>query len=273
MENRLTLLFLFNNNYYKMLFAALFGAYNFVSTKIYNYIEKFTDKHIIYLDNKKELNKNIFLFGEYTVYFVAGLFTFWNQPWFFNLDLSLQSDFNVYTISYYYLYATKYICHFKFLNKSDKDYHNLYFHHVVTLSLLGLSFWSYNRIGIIIAVYHDLVDIFLLGGKISNKLYENFKCSFFKYLSYVNLICFIISWVVTRMGLNSYILFYLLEFLKSNNMYLNILYLDVNILVFLLMCNLIVQFIWQYMIINFVYRVITNKEVTDQNNEVFLKKE
>ena len=50
------------------------------------------------------------------------------------------------------------------------------------------------------------------------------------------------SWVVTRIGLNSYIVFYFLEFVKSNNMYLNILYLDANILVFLLICNLIVQF-------------------------------
>ena len=86
----------------------------------------------------------------------------------------------------------------RFVDERRKDYFVMYLHHIVTISLVGLS-WAcgYMRVGILVLFVHDASDIFVDLLKMVNYLkLENQRGYFASEIAYV--VC-VLSWIYFRL--------------------------------------------------------------------------
>ncbi|KAH3676213.1 hypothetical protein WICPIJ_009173 [Wickerhamomyces pijperi] len=147
--------------------------------------------------------------GWYLVYysssFFFGLYIYYNSSYFLSLDnIWIGWPYNKMTSitkTYYLMELACWVHQLFILNieAKRKDYVQMFTHHIITISLVGGSYFHfYTRIGNVILVIMDFVDIFLSLAKVLKYCGFQFICD----LMFLN---FLISWIVLRCGLFNYI--------------------------------------------------------------------
>lgn len=246
-----------------MFYNLLFGYYDYAVTCVKSKIESLFAS----TPERNMVEQNVFLLLEYVLFFVGGFFTFKDEPWLYNLDLIWDSTLTLPIVVYYYLYTARYAVQLKMLNHTDKDYRMMSLHHISTLCLLMLSFWKHNKIGVTIGIVHDIADIFLLCAKISHKSYEIRKNPILDVLSNFNFIMFTLSFFITRLWFNYRVVAYYHQIdnliVWSNPIEL--------VLINLLHLNLMLQVIWQFMVLKFLYCLTCGLTPTDEKDESYFK--
>lgn len=200
---------------------------------------------------KGYVEKPLYFAIEHTTFFIGGLIAFYNRDWLYDISMMWDYEFEISVYVYYYLYFARYAIQILHLDKKEKDYNVILTHHLMTLALLSTSFYRYTRVGVIIALSHDLADIFLNLGKATNKIYEIGNDKRYEVLSNTFLGLFAVSWVPTRIILNYNILSEIYTH-KSIDGYL---YLDEKICIMLLLLNFCLQVFWQILIVKFVFNI------------------
>jgi hypothetical protein len=226
-----------------------------------------------YFLNKPErglVENNMFLLGEHIIFSSLGVILFSKTEWIYDITMMWDYGLNPSIILYYFLYTIRYIAQIQMMTGKEKDYNSMMTHHISTVLLLSLSFIHYHRIGIIIAISHDLSDLLFLPAKLCHKFYETRGIKLLNTLSYIYFFAFFIIFFSTRIALNSKIICYIFYSLKDYNLKV---YFEGYPLFFLLLVNLGIQFFWQIMIIKFAYNLILGEKPKDEKgNEYFKKK-
>ena len=237
--------------------------------------------HIVnFFKNKPEkglVENNIFLLGEHFIFNFLGVILFWREKWVGDMDAIWEINLDLKIFIYYLLYTTRYVVQIRTLTGQEKDYQSSMTHHISTILLLTLSFIHYHRIGIFIALTHDIADLILLPAKLCHKFYETRKIKILNTLSYIFFTLFFALFFITRIVLNYRLIyhafdsyFYLDGIVRLYNPQL---YIEGYILFFLLFVNLSIQIFYQIMIINFAYKLsIGEKPKDEKGNEYFKKK-
>tara|TARA_A100001015_G_scaffold320049_1_gene445038 strand:- start:2082 stop:2606 length:525 start_codon:yes stop_codon:yes gene_type:complete len=160
----------------------------------YNTVISIKSKIRDYFHNKPEkdlVENNIFLLGEHILFTSLGFFFFENETWLWDIGMMWEHKLDLSITIYYFLYTARYFVQIQLMTGEEKDYQSLMTHHISTVLLLTLSFLHYHRIGIIIALSHDIGDLFFLPAKLFHKFYETRKINFFNTLSYIYFIIFV----------------------------------------------------------------------------------
>jgi len=256
-----------------MIYNLLFGFYektsDFIKAKINDYFSTTPEKGLV--------EKNIYYFGEHLLFLLFGLGLFGQEDWLYDITLMWDSQISFSVCLYYYLYITRYAVQTKQLQKSDKEYYTYLAHHISTITLLSLSFFRQSRIGIIIGILHEYVDLVLLPAKICHRFYETRNLEILNTISYLLFLFFVPVYFYTRIYQNSYIIYYLTNSEILNNFTKDSLktfyeFPDAVICFHFLHINLIIQIIWQAMIIKFVYSISTGKPAIDEKDNSYFKK-
>ena len=236
-------------------------------------------KHMIddYFEKTPEeglVEDNIFLLGEHIFFATLGRYLFWNEEWLWDITMMWEHHMTVGISLYYFLYTIRYLVQIQMLTGHEKDYRSMMTHHISTVMLLTLSYVHYHRIGVIIAMSHDMGDLMFLPAKLCHKFYETRKISILNTLSYAYFIAFLIIFFLTRICLNSEIILHIFDtvFYETGELELynpNI-YSEGYVLFFLLLVNLGIQIFWQIMIVKFAYNLaIGGKPKDEKGNEYF----
>ena len=258
-----------------MLYNIFFGFYENIVNRIQNTIDN-------YFKSKPEeslVEKNYFLLIEHISFFTLGITFFWNESWLWDITQVWKSELSYYVFIYYYLYISRYVVQIKMLTGTEKDYKSSLIHHISTISLLVLSFLRIHRIGTIIALSHDISDIFLLSSKIFHKKYEIYKKRYMNYFSYFLFTFFVITFFSVRIVLNIKIINHIIKsdiIIRKDfyDYYMNsFMFLDGGMATMLLFLNLFLQIFWQYMIVIFIYKLIIGGDPKDEKDENYKVKE
>lgn len=167
-------------------------------------------KHLCNIHSKKaktrfsEQSWSIFY---YCCSFACGFYLYRTSPYWKNLD-NIFIGWPHYRMSplfkKYYLISTAFwLQQVVVLNIEErrKDHYQMFSHHIITCALvIGSYYYYFNRMGNIILMIMDSVDIFLSTAKV-------LKYSGFSILCDYMFILFLVSWVVLRHGVYNY-LFY-----------------------------------------------------------------
>ena len=245
------------------MYSLFFGLYDSCVKTIKNKIND-------YFISKPEtglVENNLFLLLEHTSFLVLGLALFWNESWLFDITQIWESNIDYKVIIYYYFYTTRYIVQTKMLSRKDKGFITYFIHHITTILLLIFSFQKFNRIGIIIGINHDVADIPLLTAKILHKTYESRDIEIYNYLSKLCFILFIPVFFITRIYLNSDIIYYLTY---SKHRVLSKGFYDFYICYNLLYLNLILQIFWQIVIVKFAYNMFFGLDAIDEKDGSYM---
>ena len=240
-----------------------------------NYVKKTINNYYTGTDYSGYVEKNIFSALDHGFFFALGSYLFYDKSWLYDLSMIWDSSNSFSSYIYYYLYITRYLVKMKQLDKKEKDYNIFFTHHLMTLVLLGVSFFRFMKIGIIIALSHDLADIFLGSAKAANKIYEISKNYYCYIITNICLVFFLISWIFTRIVLNYNILEYLIinKGISLNHFFTG-LYIDEQISFLLLLVNFGLQLYWQVIIINFIHNIFIGKKPKDEKGITYtIKKE
>ena len=159
----------------------------------------------------------------------------------------------------------------------EKDYQSMMTHHISTVLLLTISFIHYHRIGVMIALSHDLADLMFLPAKLCHKFYETRKIKILNILSYIHFVLFFIIFFSTRIVLNSKIILHIIDRVFYPTGVLQIynpkIYYEGYILFLLLLVNLAIQIFWQIMIVKFAFNLaVGGKPKDEKGNEYFKDK-
>jgi hypothetical protein len=101
----------------------------------------------------------------------------------------IVSSYYIFELSYY---ISELLC-MSWLETKRKDHIVLYIHHIVTITLLILSYVSgFHRIGILVLYSHNINDIFLEAAKVC-------KYMGLEVLANINFAFLIISWILSRL--------------------------------------------------------------------------
>uniref|UniRef100_A0A914W0Q8 Kinesin motor domain-containing protein n=2 Tax=Plectus sambesii TaxID=2011161 RepID=A0A914W0Q8_9BILA len=146
------------------------------SSKRQSLLSKIGD-HLCFGFAKKTKTKRVlecsFRFAFYTIAFLYGLVILWNEPWLSDVK-QCWTDYPHHNLTtplwWYYILETAFYWSLIFSSVFDikrSDFRELMIHHVVTISLLSIS-WTINmvRVGTLILLSHDLSDVLLEGGKL-----------------------------------------------------------------------------------------------------------
>lgn len=235
-----------------------------------NYTKRIIKGFLCFTPYRGKIEKNAYLLIEHTTFFIFGSLTFYDRDWLYDLSMMWKYNFEWSIYIYYYLYFARYCIQIKHLEKETHDYYTMLTHHIMTIILLASSAYRYTRIGIIIALSHDIADIFLNFAKITNKMYAVSKKDKYTKLSNISLICFFFSWLSTRMFLNFNILTEIYTHKNLNfNVFLYDTYIDEKIAFILLLVNFILQSFWQILIINFIYNILIGKKGIDEKGQEY----
>ena len=239
----------------------------------HNTIYRIKNSIINYFKNKPEkglVENNILLLGEHIFFTSLGSLLFGGEKWFYDITMMWEYGLNLSIILYYFLYTTRYIVQIQLMTGEEKDYKSMMTHHISTILLLTLSLFHYHRIGVIIALSHDLGDLLFLPAKLCHKFYETRRIKLLNTLSYIYFFAFFIIFFCTRIALNSKIIYYISYSLQDPNLKI---YFESYPLFFLLFVNLGIQIFWQIMIIKFAYNLALRGNPKDEKgNEYFKKK-
>jgi len=256
-----------------MIYNLLFGFYekttDFIKEKINNYFFTTPEKGLV--------EKNVFLFGEHLFFLLFGFGLFGQEDWLYDITMMWDSQLSFSVCIYYYLYITRYIVQTKQLQSSDKEYYTYLAHHVSTITLLSLSFFRQSRIGIIIGMLHEYVDLVLLPAKICHRFYETRDLKILNTISYLLFLIFVPVYFYTRIYQNGYIIYYIrnseifINFKKDSVKILQE-YPDAVICFHFLHINLIIQMVWQVMIVKFLYSILSGTPAIDEKDNSYFKK-
>jgi acyl-CoA-dependent ceramide synthase len=157
------------------------------------------------------------------------------------------------------------------LEKPRKDFKELVWHHIITLSLIGLSYrFHFTHIGLAVYITHDISDLFLATSKTLNYLDSPLMAPFFT--------VFVLMWVYQRHYLNLKILWAVLTKFRTVGPF------ELNwetqqykcwisqIITFVLLASLqAVNLFWLYLIFrvskNYVFNVTIADERSDNEGE------
>ncbi|EMG50461.1 Ceramide synthase component, putative [Candida maltosa Xu316] len=157
------------------------------------------------------------------------------------------------------------------VEKPRKDHYQMFSHHIITCSLMiGSYYYYFFRIGHLILMIMDSVDIFLSAAKM------------LKYAGFSNacdamFILFLISWVVLRHGVYNYIFYHTWH--KSVDLMKNAKCIEgliqkrcwtdgiINTFLGLLGGLQIITCIWMYLIFKVAYKVVTGKGAEDVRSD------
>lgn len=223
------------------------------------------------------VENNIFLLGEHILFSSLGCLLFWNKDWLWDITMMWDYELNSGIIFYYLSYTIRYIVQIQMMTGKEKDYQSMMTHHISTVLLLTLSFFHYHRIGVIIALSHDVGDLVFLPGKLCHRFYETTKIKILKTFSYIFFTSFMVIFWLTRIVLNSKIILHVRDTVfypdGSLEFYNPDIYYEGYILFFLLIVNLGIQWFWQIMIIKFAYNLFIGNSPKDEKGNEYFKDE
>ena len=238
--------------------------YQFFETAV-TYAKRKITSIVSHTPYKDKIEKPLYLILEHSVFFLGGYLSFFNRPWLYDLSMMWDYEFEWSVYIYYYLYFIRYFVQILHMEKTDKDYNVFLTHHLSTMFLLLVSVYRFTRIGVIIALSHDVADIFLNGGKVMNKVFEVTKHTRHNMISNLLLSFFVVSWVPTRIILNYNILS---EIYTHKNLTLGVYvydcWIDEKLAILLLFINFGLQLFWQVLIVFFVYNVCIGVKPKDE---------
>ena len=240
-----------------------------VKNSIINYFEKTPEKGLV--------ENNMFLLAEHIVFSSLGVILFCKEKWATDITMMWEHNLSLSIVFYYLLYTTRYIVQIQMMTGEEKDYQSMMTHHISTVLLLTISFVRYHRIGVIIALSHDLADLMFLPAKLCHKFYETRKIKILNILSYIYFVLFFIIFFSTRIVLNSKIILHVIDgfFYRTGvlQIYNPQIYYEGYILLLLLLVNLAIQIFWQIMIVKFSFNLaIGGKPKDEKGNEYFKDK-
>lgn len=157
------------------------------------------------------------------------------------------------------------------VEKKRKDHAQMFSHHIITVALVvGSYYYYYNRIGNLILIIMDSVDIFLSSAKVLKYAGYSRACDFM-------FILFLISWIVLRHGVYNYLFYHawvhsrrlmapakcVLGLLQKRCWNLSVVYTFLSLLggLQLITC------VWMYLILKVAYKVITGKGAEDVRSD------
>lgn len=216
----------------------------------------------------------------YSLSWSFGFYLYYNSNYFFNC-YNIYSNWPHIELSgpfkFYYLVQTaNWFQQFIviFLEAKRKDHYQMVSHHIITCLLITGSYCYYfTKIGHIILLLMDIVDVLLSCAKI-------LKYCGFQTICDVMFVIFMISWIILRHGVYIYVLWF--SWLKSriimnadcSNFTLNdkinrLCYTDFQIDIFLLLLTFlqIIMCIWMYMIIRVAIRVVRGGSADDVRSD------
>lgn len=160
-----------------------------------------------------------------------------------------------------------------FLEAKRKDHLQMVSHHVITLLLCTGSYCYYfTRIGHIVLLLMDIVDVLLSTAKI-------LKYCGFQTLCDLMFIVFMVSWIILRHGVYIYVLWF--SWKEARNImdadcskfaltdHVKLCYTDLQIDIFLLLLAFlqVIMCIWMYMILRVAFRVIRGGSADDVRSD------
>lgn len=144
----------------------------------------------------------------YTFSFVAGIYLYVHSPYYLNLDHlylhwpnhNMTAGFKTYyLVSMAFWFQQIFVLH---VEKRRKDHYQMLSHHIITCCLMvGSYYYYYFRIGHIILMIMDSVDIVFAMAKILRYLGFTTACD-------AMFFCFLVLWVVLRHGLYNYLYYH-----------------------------------------------------------------
>ncbi|EWC45335.1 hypothetical protein DRE_00734 [Drechslerella stenobrocha 248] len=267
------------------------GKFLFFYTLFFTFTREFIMQRILYPISQKALPKATrrnkatiarFLEQSYTAIYFAffgplGLYVMKQTPglWYFNTTVYWTSHPNLLhnaIFKAYYLLQWSYwlqqaIVLILMLEKPRKDFVELVIHHIVTVSLITLSWrFHFSYVGLSVFITHDISDFFLATSKVLNYVDSPITGPYF--------VVFIGSWVYLRHYLNLGILWsvftempYVADFrLDWDEPYYNC-QLGQIVISSLLSALQIVNIFWLYLVLRVAYRYVFKAELNDVRSE------
>tara|TARA_R110001592_G_scaffold18816_12_gene77765 strand:+ start:44981 stop:45757 length:777 start_codon:yes stop_codon:yes gene_type:complete len=257
----LSLVFSIGNLYYNIVTVA--------KSVISNYFSKTSEEGLV--------ENNIFLLGEHILFSCLGAYLFWEREWLWDITMMWEENLTFDISFYYVLYTLRYLVQIQMMTGEEKDYQSMMTHHISTVLLLTLSFLHYHRIGVIIALSHDMTDLMFLPAKLCHKFYETRKIKVLNLLSYLYFIFFLVLFFLTRILLNTKIILHIFDTVLyptgEFQLYNPSIYNETYVLFMLLFVNLGIQFFWQIMIVKFAYNLAIGSKPKDEKGDEYFKQE
>ncbi|ODV94886.1 hypothetical protein PACTADRAFT_21451, partial [Pachysolen tannophilus NRRL Y-2460] len=225
----------------------------------------------------KEQGWSLFYYG---VSWSYGYYLYYHSDYFFQCDniyVGWPHDKLSFSFKCYYLVQMScWLQQIFVLNIEEKrkDYIHMFSHHIITCALIiGSYYYYFTRIGHIILVLMDVVDVFLSLAKM------------LKYCGYTTVcdaafVVFLISWILLRHIAYNYLFYHawskariLMDYNCRDVLARGIIpkrcYTDRSIDIFLILlgCLQIVAIIWMFLILKVAYRVITGDGAEDVRSD------
>lgn len=213
----------------------------------------------------------------YLISFPYGFYIYYNSDYFLqndNLYINWPNDQMDWVFkSYYLIEMACWLQQIFILNieAKRKDYTQMFSHHIITCFLVfGSYYYYFTKIGNLIMVMMDVVDIFLSLAKV-------LKYCGFKLITDILFGIFLVSWIILRHGVYNYILYHALT--KSRDLMvsgrclpginLKRCYTDkvIDIFVLLLLGLQILMIIWMYLIIKVAVKVVGGEGADDVRSD------
>lgn len=213
----------------------------------------------------------------YSFSFSFGAFLYCKSPYFLHID-NIYVDWPHYEMcasfkGFYLISIAFWIQQIFVLNIEEKrkDHYQMFSHHIITCCLIiGSYYYYYGRIGNLILMIMDSVDIFLAGAKMLKYAGYSTACDFM-------FILFLISWIILRHGLYNYVFFH--AWSKSTSLMADGKCIAglvqrrcwtptvINVFLGLLGGLQIITIIWMYSILKVAYKVITGTGAEDVRSD------
>lgn len=157
------------------------------------------------------------------------------------------------------------------IEEKRKDHYQMFSHHIITCALIiGSYYYYYTRIGHLILMIMDSVDIFLSGAKMLKYAGFSKACDFM-------FILFLLSWVILRHGLYNYLFYH--AWSKATTLMSNAKCVPgviqkrcwtpnvINFFLGLLGGLQIITIVWMYLIFKIAYKVVTGTGAEDVRSD------
>lgn len=213
----------------------------------------------------------------YCCSFALGLYLYRASPYWNDLD-NVYSGWPHYRMTslfkkYYLVSIAFWLQQVVVLNIEEKrkDHYQMFSHHIITCALvIGSYYYYYTRIGNLILMIMDSVDIFLSTAKV-------LKYSGFSTLCDIVFILFLISWIILRHGVYNYLFYrtwkYSAILMKDSQCVVGLVQkrcwnpFIINSFLGLLGGLQIITCIWMYLIMKVALRVIMGQSAEDVRSD------
>lgn len=213
----------------------------------------------------------------YMFSFAYGIYLYVHSPYYMNIDHlylhwpnhNMTAGFKkYYLISMGFWFQQVFVLH---IEKRRKDHYQMLSHHIITCCLMVGSYnYYYFRIGHIILMIMDSVDILFSAAKILRYLGYSKLCDFMFF-------CFLMSWIILRHGLYNYLYYH--AWTKASLLMPDAKCIPgvlqrrcwtngvINTFLGLLGGLQIITIVWMYLIVKVAYRVVTGQGAEDVRSD------